>query len=524
MESACLRHTEIPGTSSLFSDFQYHFDRVARFYSGWPGDPASFDRAANALNYPEDRRAALVEALRAQNEGNPSLDLLARPGTVAVVTGQQVGLFSGPSYTIYKALTAARLARQLNDQRIPAVPVFWLATEDHDFAEVNHSYVFNKVYEPVRLQVESAEGQRPVGGIAIANPPLEQLHAALDPFPFGEEISGLVQRAYAPGATLGEAFERLLRSLLDKWGVLFVDPLNPALRRIAAPLLGEALRNANDLKRDLIERNQELVKSGYHAQVHIEPQTSLFFLLEGNRRVSLRRQNGEYVSRDRVYSVTELADRAEQLSPNALLRPVVQDYLLPTAAYVGGPAELAYMAQAQVLYQRLLHHMPVMLARCGFTILDQRAAKLLDRYGLNVPALFQSEAAVKEQIARKLVPAFLVGEFEEVRQKMAQSLDKLRTELLHFDRTLADGLKRSQNKMMYQLSKMESKVEREGLRRDDRASEEARYLMHLVYPEKHLQERFYSILPFLARHGTGLLDTIYDNVHLDCPDHKVLVV
>ncbi len=122
------------------------------------------------------------------------------------------------------------------------------------------------------------------------------------------------------------------------------------------------------------------------------------------------------------------------------------------------------------------------------------------------------------------MPAFLVGEFEEVRQKMAQSLDKLRTELLHFDRTLADGLKRSQNKMMYQLSKMESKVEREGLRRDDRASEEARYLMHLVYPEKHLQERFYSILPFLARHGTGLLDTIYDNVHLDCPDHKVLVV
>jgi hypothetical protein len=121
MESACLRHTEIPGTSSLFSDFQYHFDRVARYYNGWPGDPDSFVRAANALNYPSERRAALVEALRGQNEGNPSLDLLAKPGTVAVVTGQQVGLFSGPSYTVYKALTAARLARQLSDQGIPAV-------------------------------------------------------------------------------------------------------------------------------------------------------------------------------------------------------------------------------------------------------------------------------------------------------------------------------------------------------------------------------------------------------------------
>ena len=524
MESACLRHTEIPGTSSLFSDFQYHFDRLARYYSGWPGDPAAFDRAANAINYPAERRAALVEALRGQNAGNPSLDLLAREGTVAIVTGQQVGLFSGPSYTIYKALTAARLARQLSEQGIPAVPIFWLATEDHDFAEVNHAFVFNGAYEPVRLAIESPETQRPVGGIAIANPPLHQLHAALDGFPFGEEVSGLVEQAYAPGATMGEAFERLLRSLLDKWGVLFVDPLNPALRRIAAPLLAEALTNANDLKSDLIERNIELVKSGYHAQVHIEPQTSLFFLLEGNRRVSLRRQNGDYASKDRVYSVAELADRAEHLSPNALLRPVVQDYLLPTAAYVGGPAELAYMAQAQVLYQRLLGHMPVIVSRSGFTILEHRAAKLLDRYGMHVPSLFHPEADVREQIARKLVPTFLVDEFEEVRQKMAQSLDKLRTEIVQFDRTLADALKRSQNKMMYQLSKMESKVEREALRRDDRSSEEARYLMHLIYPEKHLQERFYSILPFLAKHGTGLLDTIYDNVRLDCPDHKLLVV
>jgi len=497
---------------------------VARYYNGWPGDPDSFVRAANALNYPSERRAALVEALRGQNEGNPSLDLLAKPGTVAVVTGQQVGLFSGPSYTVYKALTAARLARQLSDQGIPAVPIFWLATEDHDFAEVNHAFVFNGSYEPVRLEVASPETARPVGGIALANPPIDQLLAALGSFPFGEEIASLVSDSYAPGATMGEAFERLLRRLLDKWGVLFVDPLNPALRRIAAPLLSDALQHANDLKRDLIERNADLMKSGYHAQVHIEPQTSLFFLLEDNHRVSLRRQNGDYVSKDRVYSVAELADRAEQLSPNALLRPVVQDYLLPTVAYVGGPAELAYMAQSQVLYQRLLGRMPVMLARSGFTILEHRAAKLLDRYGLNVPALFHPEAAVKEQIASKLVPALLVNEFEAVRQKTAQSLDKLRTELVQFDPTLADALKRSQNKMLYQLSKMEAKAEREALRRDGRASEEARYLMHLIYPEKHLQERFYSILPFLARHGTGLLDTIYDHVHLDCPDHKILVV
>jgi uncharacterized protein YllA (UPF0747 family) len=136
----------------------------------------------------------------------------------------------------------------------------------------------------------------------------------------------------------------------------------------------------------------------------------------------------------------------------------------------------------------------------------------------------QPESVVREHIGRKLVPGSLVQHFEEVRQTLAQSLDRLETELNQFDRTLARALERSRSKMMYQLSKMEAKTEREALRRDDRAEQDARYLMRLVYPEKHLQERYYSILPFLAEHGPGLLDLIYDHVNLECPDHKVLVV
>src|SRR5579863_3873230 len=151
MESACLRHTEIPHTSALFADFQYHFDRVAPFYAHNPHANGSYAEVAKAMSYPAERRAALVAALGARNGGSESLDLLARPGTVAVVTGQQVGLFSGPAYTIYKALTAARLAQDLTARGIPAVPVFWLATEDHDFAEVNHCRVFSPGYHPLEL-------------------------------------------------------------------------------------------------------------------------------------------------------------------------------------------------------------------------------------------------------------------------------------------------------------------------------------------------------------------------------------
>src|SRR6266404_1145194 len=184
METACLRHTEIPHTSRLFSDFQYHFDRVSRFYAHNPLEASSYSSVAREMAFPADRRAQLVAALRAKNGDSPSLDLLARPETVAVVTGQQVGLFSGPAYTVYKALTAARLAAELTARGTPAVPVFWLATEDHDFAEVNHAWVFDKDNRPVTISVNgSGESERPVGIIPIAEPPVEQLLDILKAFP-----------------------------------------------------------------------------------------------------------------------------------------------------------------------------------------------------------------------------------------------------------------------------------------------------------------------------------------------------
>ena len=525
MEPACIKHTEIPHTSKLFSDFQYHFDRVARFYSYAPGDATSYSSAARQIVFPDERRAALVAALRARNGESASLELLAKSGTVAVVTGQQVGLFSGPAYTIYKALTAARLAAQLTGQGIPAVPIFWLATEDHDFAEVNHTFVFDADHRPVKLSVNGAEAaERPVGAIPISNPPIDRLRAALEPFAYGDAVTKMAAEAYRPGATFGSAFQALLERLLSKFGLLFVDPLDEAIRRMAAPILRKALGDGDKLKRQLLDRNRDLEASGYHAQVHLEQKTSLAFLLEGDRRITLRRQNGDYVSKDRRFSVSQLIDLAEHLSPNALLRPVVQDYVLPTVAYVGGPAELAYMAQSQVLYEDLLGRMPVMLARNGFTLLDARTAKLMARYGIATTGFFHGEDAIQQHIAQQLVPPQLAQEFDETRSGIAHLLDRMRGDLVSFDATLAKAADKARAKMLYQLSKLERKTARETLQRNDRAAHDASYMSGLIFPEKHLQERFYSILPFVAKHGPDLMDTLYQHVSLDCPDHKVLVV
>jgi len=461
--------------------------------------------------------------LATQNAGGgdrsqESLRALAEPGTVAVVTGQQVGLFGGPAYTLYKALTAVRLARRLNDQGTRAVPVFWLATEDHDFAEVNHAWMFDTASQSQLLRVDlngSSARPRPVGWIAVDRPPLETLRGTLRGMPFAGEVMAAVEQAYVPGASMGASFRALLQSLTRGLGLIFLDPLDPAIRAIAAPLIAKAVTSSAEIKPRLIERDKQLAAAGYHAQVHVDAQTSLFFLLENGERVPVRRRDDDF---------SELADRAAEVSPNALLRPVMQDYLLPTAAYIGGPGELAYLAQSEVLYEALLGRMPVMMSRSSFTLLDARSVKLLERYKLTFDQVLVPEHEFADRVARALVPPDLEKSFEMTASNVKAEIDRLKAQFEGFDPTLAAALSTSRAKIAYQLEKMRAKTEREALRRNQQASADAQHLGAMLYPHRHLQERFYSILPFLALNGLGLVDRLYNAVEVDCPDHRVFVI
>jgi bacillithiol synthase len=525
MRQVCLPHTQLPGTSALFADYLYHFERVSRFYTHSPHDPDAFRAAANEAQMPDQRRSDVVAALRRTNGDNPSLDELDVPGTVAVVTGQQVGLFSGPAYTVYKALTAAKLARQLSESGIRAVPVFWLATEDHDFAEIDHVGVFGPDHDAVKLKATgSAASGTPVGTIPLLSSPVAELKRTLDGFLYADEITAAVEEAYQPGRTFGEAFRMLLQRLLSGHHLIFLDPLEPAIRSIAAPFLRSTLEGADELSAAVRARSRDLQASGYHAQVLFEEQSSFLFLLENGRRLPLRMHDGAYFQGTRRIGREELMDRAESLSPNALLRPVLQDYLLPTAAYVGGPAELAYLAQSQVLYQALLGRAPVAVSRSGFTLLDERAHNLMERYDITLPDTLHGHESLKEQIAARLVPSSLAAAFDETDASVQSLLDRLQGELAAFDPTLGAAMAKSKAKMLYQLEKNRRKSAREALRRNTQVDAGAAHLSGLLFPERHLQERYYSILPFLAKHGPDLLDTLYENVHRGCPDHLLLTV
>ncbi len=261
MNVVCIRHTDLPGSTSLFGDLVYRFDRVSQFYAY----PPRLDEAANAaasIEYPAERRAALVAALAAQNAGagaaaDEHLELLKSPETVVVATGQQVGLFGGPIFSIYKALTAAKYAAELRGRGQPAVAVFWLATEDHDLEEIDHAWVFNGRLEAHRVAaIAESQAGRPVGEVAMSDDPAASLADLLVGLPESQAVAEKVRRFYRSGARFGQAFRDFIRDLLAPYGLITLDPMDPAIRRLAAPFLAKAVEAGPELIDSLLERGE----------------------------------------------------------------------------------------------------------------------------------------------------------------------------------------------------------------------------------------------------------------------------
>src|SRR5579862_1327662 len=315
MECHCIRTTEIPGTSQLYGAYLENFPAVSEFYAH-PPTLEAVRAAAGKVQIDPSLRRKVCEVLREQNKGfgsnaavARSLDLLA-DGAVAVVTGQQVGIFSGPSYTIYKVLTALRLAAELSAAGTPAVPVFWLASEDHDLDEVNHCYWLGPSGEE-KLALEGVSGAgRRVGGIHLGdsvNALVERAGGALAG-PGAADVVRVLSECYQPAETFGSAFGKLLARLFAGWGLILLDPLSPELHRLSAPVYRAALENHAELRRELVARGKALERAGYHAQVKVADGSTLLFVSVDGKRLPLRARNDEFVLGRRTVSQAELLD------------------------------------------------------------------------------------------------------------------------------------------------------------------------------------------------------------------------
>lgn len=519
MESHCISFREIPQTTKLFASYLSNFERLASYYAH-PPTQEGLEESVGQVKLDPAVRHGVVDILQEQNRNfgadeqtEKNLSRL-RSGAVVIVTGQQVGLFSGPAFAFYKALSAIRCAEDLTRKGIEAVPIFWLATEDHDLAEINHSdwNARGLVHYEMPAAAES-EGRR-VGEIVLGEAVQSLVGLAIQKLEGGyaEHVDRALRESYRPEETYGSAFGKLITRLLGGRGIILIDPLDPRLHRLALPVFLRAAEESDTLRDALLARSNELDRGGFHAQVKVTRETTLLFYNLDGRRQPVHKRNGDFVVGKQTFSRQELLRRIEEapgdFTPNALLRPLVQDTLLPTAAYIGGPAEVAYMAQSQVAYKRILGRMPVILPRASFTIVEAPVAHLLKKYGLDIREFFGGRQDLRAKIERSSVPEDLAHRFEQDEQRLHELLASYESPLQKLDATLVETLRSASRKMSYQFSKLKAKAGRaEGFRTGVLERHE-QILWDALYPHRGLQERTLCALPWLASYGPEFLDRL----------------
>ncbi len=528
----CIPFTAIPHTSQLFRDFLYDFERVRRFYSHPPRRRDWLPQVAAALPYDQQRRERVAAILERQNRAwGASPQALAsiqrlRQGACAAVTGQQVTLFGGPLFSLLKAFTAVAIAEEARGHGVDCVPIFWLATEDHDLAEVNHVTLLGEEGKLERLATEShAAPNAPISDIRFGVE-IEAVAGQAAGILGETEITALLRQAYRPGETLGSAFARLFATLFGEWGVILLDASDPELHEVAQPVYRAAIVGAEEIDNALLARGKELRAAGYHEQVKVTPSSTLLFEKRNGAREVIHRQNGGFVighdqfSREQL--LAQIASEPRRFSANVLLRPVVQDYLLPTIAYTGGPAEVAYFAQAAVVYEEVLGRVTPVLPRFSATLLDARAQRLMNKYQVPFPDLFHGPEAFRELLAQRSIPRELDSAFSEAERAVSESMAGIRRSIEKLDPTLVEAAARAESKMAHQVRRLRGRAGKAELRRNQELDRHAQWLSSVLFPNKSLQEREIAGVAFLARHGRELLHTLYQAARSGCPDHQLI--
>ncbi len=533
---------QIPRQSPLFLNYLQSAPASLRFYQRPPTLQSIESLARTGLETVQFPRAEIAAILQIQNRSYGCDDVtmdrindLKNPDCVAILTGQQVGLFTGPSYTIYKALTAVRLADELRLRGIPAVPIFWMDTEDHDLAEVTHCTLLdtNSSLRTVDFR-EILFKEPPTGPTGSVTFP-ENIHLAIEEFLSGipenswkEEVRLQLVSACRPGTTFGQSFGELLAKSLPGSGLILFDPHAPEAKRLTASIYQKALHNAESIRSALLSRNRELENSGFHAQVNVlDNSTVLFFMEDGERRaIEQREQAFSLKNSGRQFRMDELVDCAartpEKFSPNVLLRPIIQDHLFPTVAYVGGSSELAYFAQIEALYQIYGRPMPVIWPRDSFTLVENETSREMIRLGISFQDCFHGHSAVMEKAVRNSGISQAPATLESLQIRLDGVLSDIKPELQSVEPPLAEALETARRKIQHNIQHLKSQLIRLEGTRASALSDAVNLILNNCYPRQTLQERELGIQHFYARHGASLLTAVKSAININSFAHHVV--
>ena len=498
-----------------------------RFFVGAWSDPAAFQEKADEIDgrFDDEDRARAAAAVRAPTpQARERLERFVAESGYMVTTGQQPGLFTGPLYSIYKGLTAIALADELEQQLgKPVVPVFWVASEDHDWAEVSHTYTLDSANELHRIDVADPGGdsRRPIHRIRLGEELARAIDAFADIFPptdFRDRALATLRGAYASGATLSDGFRDTIDALLGPLGLVTTDAADPVVKQSSAPLLWAALEDAEHHEAALTATGQRLEAAGYGAQVAVLPGAANVFLEgpRGRERVYCTDEgfrlhtSGQVLTADEIRA--RIASDPKLISPNVLLRPVVESHVFPTLSYVGGPGELAYWAQLGGYFEAQGIRMPVVYPRVSVTIVESKVAKVLGKFDIDASALGRPFHEVAAEFARDEVPEGVRRALGELRGAVGAGATRLIEESRGIDPTLKGPIQSARNAAFSAFNDAEKKIIQSLKRQSEIALGQLEKAQKNLFPDGHPQERILNIFQYLVRYGDALIPHLAERV------------
>lgn len=532
---------QLPWIRRLAADYAVAFDGLAPFYPGNPQDDAAWADVIARVHAGPRRAtphlAALLAAQQRERQAPPeALDAsaaFADAATVAVITGQQAGLFGGPLYTLHKAITAIKLARKVTAERgVRAVPVFWIDSEDHDWEEVRGCTVLDDEQQPHSVQLAALDGagDRSIARLTLdgqGGAAVEALRAVLPSTEFTPALLAMLDDAYAPGRSMSAAFGRVLEHMLGRYGLVVYDAADPATKPLAAALFARALEAPGRTSQLAAEAGAGLERLGYHAQVTAAEHSAPLFLMNGARE-AIRWRDGTAVVGEREMPIAELAALAkahpERFSPNVLLRPLVQDTIFPTICYVGGPAELAYLGQLRGVYAHFDVPMPLVMPRASASVVDSSTLRTLGKIDVPFAAFQRRDELTLNQLLERMLPPEIDRSFADAAAAITTRLEALTEAASAVDSTLEGAAKSTLGKMKHDLQTLHGKVIHAAKRKDETLRRQFTRTRGQLFPNGQPQEREVGAVWLLNRYGPAAVDRLVELLPLDHGHHWVLTI
>lgn len=533
------QHQPVPGFSALAQDF-LQFTGISNFFRWNFADEADIHQAIQQRLSTLKPDAALAQILTEQNQSFgcgeltlKNIDLLRQGQALVIVTGQQAGLFSGPLYTIHKAMTTVQLSRHWQQKfGIPLIPVFWLVSEDHDFEEVQCVHVpdgNNQIRRICYHPETSPQRQRVCDLIIDANiqTTFTELSSCLPASDFKAEILAQLHRCYATGQNFARACACWLTKLFTSFGVIILDAADVRLKSLAREVFIREISTRSESAQILKSTTDRIIRQGYQAQItpNVE-RLNLFYLENGRHSIQIRGTKFVELGQEREFSADELLHIArhqpEKLSPNVVLRPIVQDHLLPTAAYVAGPGEIAYFAQLCDIYPFFQVPMPVVYPRKSLTIVENKIKRHLERFQLTLADIWQGAESLKTSLARAALPSDFSSQLAILRQNLTNSIHALRAPALQIDPTLEGVLGTSQQAISHELDRLEARVVKAVKNRSEIMTQQLSSISNHLFPGNILQERSINIVYYLCKYHWDFIRRLYEAQEIKDFNHQIL--